>query len=62
MSKSTYTYEELSHELGIPVGTLRIWKMQGRIEAVKFGSRVKFQREYVEELKRRGVPPKNGRL
>jgi predicted site-specific integrase-resolvase len=55
-----YDYKQLSELTGRPVGTLRTWKMEGRIKCVKFGSRVMFPESYVEELLKNGVPPKNG--
>lgn len=62
MPEKLYTYRQLSEITGHPVGTLRKWKMQGRIKCVKFGSCVKFPESYVEKLLRNGVPRKNGNL
>jgi excisionase family DNA binding protein len=62
MPEKLYTYKQLSEITGHPVGTLRTWKMQGRIKGVPFGSRVKFPESYVEELLKKGVPRKNGDL
>jgi excisionase family DNA binding protein len=62
MKENMLDYEEVSKRIGFPVGTLRTWKMQGRLEGIKFGSRVKFPESYIEELIKKGVPPKNGSL
>ena len=61
MSDKNLTYAELSKRLDIPVGTLRIWVMQGRIKPVKHGRLVRFQESYVKELEEKGVP-KDGNL
>jgi excisionase family DNA binding protein len=62
MPEKLLSYKQLSERSGFPVGTLRTWKMQGRIKGVKFGSRVMFPESYVEELLKKGVPRKNGNL
>jgi len=55
-------YRQVSALTGLPVGTLRTWVMQRRLKPVKFGSRVMFPESYVDELLKKGVPPKNGNL
>lgn len=62
MSNKMLSYKELAERLGLKVGTLRTWVMQGRLKGVKFGSRRLFPEPYVEELERKGVPPPNGNL
>jgi len=62
MTEKLIDYKQLSERTGRPIGTLRTWKMQGRIKGVKFGSCVMFPESYVEELLKNGVPPKNGNL
>jgi hypothetical protein len=60
MPEKLLGYKQLSERTGRPVGTLRTWKMQGRIKCVKFGSLCVFPESYVEEIIKNGVPPKNG--
>ena len=62
MSDKPLGYKEVSKRTGIPVGTLRTWKMQGRIKGVNWGSRIMFLESYIDELIKKGVPPKNGSL
>ena len=62
MPEKLLDYKQVSELTGFPVGTLRIWVMQGRLKPVKFGSRVKFRESYLEELLKNGVPRKNGNL
>lgn len=60
MPEKSYNYKQVSELMGLKVQTLRTWHMQGRIKGVKYGSRVMFPESYVEELCKKGVPPKNG--
>lgn len=62
MTEKLLDYKQVSELVGLKVQTLRTWVMQGRLKPVKFGSRVKFQESYVEELLKKGVPRKNGNL
>lgn len=62
MPEKLLDYKQLAELTGFKVQTLRAWKMQGRIKQVPFGSRPRFSESYVEELLKKGVPPKNGNL
>jgi predicted site-specific integrase-resolvase len=62
MPEKLLDYKQLAELTGFQVQTLRAWKMQGRIKPVPFGSRPRFPASYVEELLKKGVPPKNGNL
>ena len=55
MADKNLTYQELSVRLGVPVGTLRIWKMQGKLKCVKFGRLVRFPEAYVLNLEQKGL-------
>jgi excisionase family DNA binding protein len=62
MPEKLLDYRQVSELTGFPVGTLRIWVMQGRLKPVKFGSRVKFTESYIDEILKKGIPHKNGDL
>ena len=47
--------------LGFPEGTLRTWKMQGKLKFVQFGRAIRFQESYIKELISKGFEV-NGNL
>jgi len=49
------TYKQASDILGFPEGTLRTWKMQGRLKFIKFGRSIRFRESYVNELITKGL-------
>ncbi len=55
------TYKQVSALIGFPEGTLRTWKMQGKLKYVKFGRSVRFRESYVNELICKGLV-QNGNL
>ncbi len=55
------TYKQASEILGFPEGTLRTWKMQGKLKFIKFGRSVRFRASYIEELLSKGLE-QNGDL
>lgn len=61
MPEKLFTYKQVSELLGFPEGTLRTWKMQGKLKFVKFGRSVRFQESYINELISKGLG-QNGNL
>ncbi len=55
MPEKLYTYKQLSELLGFPEGTLRTWKMQGKLKFVQFGRAIRFQESYINELISKGL-------
>ncbi len=55
MFEKLFTYKQVSELTGFPEGTLRIWKMQGKLEFVKFGRSVRFRESYIRELISKGL-------
>ena len=55
MTDKLLTYKEVAEMLGFPEGTLRTWKMQGRLKCIKFGRSVKFRESYINELICKGL-------
>lgn len=61
MPDKLYTYKQVAEITGFPEGTLRTWKMQGRLKFVKFGRSIRFSESYVNELICKGLV-QNGNL
>ncbi len=55
MADKLLTYKQVSLLLGFPEGTLRTWKMQGKLKFVQFGRAIRFQESYINELIRKGL-------
>jgi excisionase family DNA binding protein len=55
MFDKLYTYKQVSELTGFPEGTLRTWKMQGKLKFVKFGRSVRFRESYIKELISKGL-------
>lgn len=49
------TYKDLSERLQVPVTTLRVWVMEGRLKPIKLGRLVRFSESYVAELESKGL-------
>jgi excisionase family DNA binding protein len=62
MSDKLLTYKQAAELLGFPVGTLRTWKMQGKLKSVQFGRAVRFQESYINQLISKGLGLHNGNL
>jgi len=50
-----FTYKQLAELTGFPEGTLRTWKMQGRLKFVNFGRSVRFRESDIRELISKGL-------
>ncbi|MBI4826473.1 MAG: helix-turn-helix domain-containing protein [Nitrospirae bacterium] len=48
------TYKDLAERWKFPINTLRIWKHEGKLKAVKFGRSVRFPLAYILELESKG--------
>ncbi len=55
MFEKLFTYKQVSELTVFPEGTLRTWKMQGKLKFVKFGRSVRFRESYIKELINRGL-------
>ena len=55
MSDKLLNYKQVSEMLSFPEGTLRTWKMQGRLKFVKFGRSIRFRESYINELISKGL-------
>lgn len=53
--KEWFSYQDLSERWGIAVQTLRVWVMEGKLKAVKFGRLVRFHISYILEVESRGI-------
>lgn len=49
------SYGDLSKRWQIPMQTLRIWVMSGKLERVKLGRHVRFDPVYIRSLERDGL-------
>lgn len=54
MVAALLTYKELSDRWKIPINTLRIWVMQGKLKPIKFSRLVRFSEAYISELETQG--------
>lgn len=61
MADRLLTYKQAAEMLSFPEGTLRTWKMQGRLKFVKFGRSIRFRESYINELIAKGLV-QNGNL
>lgn len=55
MADKLLTYKQAAEMLSFPEGTLRTWKMQGRLQFVKFGRSIRFRESYINELISKGL-------
>lgn len=55
MADKLLTYKQAAEMLGFPEGTLRTWKMQGRLKFVKFGRSIRLRESYINELICKGL-------
>ncbi len=61
MPLKLFTYKQVAEMTGFPEGTLRTWKMQGKLKCIKFGRAVRFTETFVNELINKGLES-NGNL
>ncbi len=55
MFEKLFTYKQVADLTGFPEGTLRTWKMQGKLKFVKFGRSIRFRESYIRELISKGL-------
>lgn len=56
MASKLLTYKDLSERLQVPINTLRVWKMEGKLKPIKLGRLVRFTEAQVQEIELKGVP------
>ena len=55
MASKLLCYKDLSERWQVPVTTLRVWVMEGRLKGIKLGRLVRFALSYIEELETKGL-------
>jgi hypothetical protein len=48
-------YKDLSERWQVPVTTLRVWVMEGKLKCIKLGRLVRFALSYIEEVEAKGL-------
>lgn len=54
MNAKLLTYDDVAERWQLPVGTLRIWVMQKKLNPVKLGRLVRFSESYILEIEKKG--------
>lgn len=56
MADKLLSYKDLSARWQIPINTLRVWVMQGRLKVIKLGRLVRFLESYILTIEAKGLP------
>lgn len=57
MAGRLLSYKDLSARWQIPINTLRVWVMRGKLKVIKLGRLVRFLESYIIEIEQKGLLP-----
>jgi excisionase family DNA binding protein len=55
MAARLLTYEDVSERWQVPLTTLRVWVMEGKLKPIKLGRLVRFLESYVAQIETTGL-------